>query len=272
MELPIPPEIVVEPHSIEHPFPFYEPGLLERFQLTPFPRADVTAFIAAPIAPPETFPVVREEQPVRERVVPTLNLDDPSLKDIKPEIESPPTPVPLPRVVQHPREIRYYPFDPAYSLRPQPVTLPDMLDEIGKSSILALPLADYDKLSIAGKTKTPYAPFEFVGVPKYAESGLAVMNSADPIDLRELEPDDDIDGIDIQPKPRPITDFLTKPVSAKNKAHCLAEIVSEGQFQWRDRQRRGVAELVDRIKAVNALMHDKSLALPMDDLLEYLKE
>jgi hypothetical protein len=98
------------------------------------------------------------------------------------------------------------------------------------------------------------------------------MAAADPIDMRELEGDDDIDGIDIQPKPRPITDFLTKPVSVKNKSHVLVEIISEGQSQWRERQRRGVNELVERIKALNALMQDKSLALPMDDLLEYLKQ
>jgi hypothetical protein len=147
-----------------------------------------------------------------------------------------------------------------------------MPDEIGKSSILALPLAEYEKMSIAGKTRAPYAPFEFAGVPKFAEAKFMGMNAADPIDLRELEPDDDIDGIDIQPKPRPITDFLTKPVSAKNKAHCIAEVVGEGQSQWRERQRRGVSDLVERIKAVNALMRDKSLELPIDDLLEYLKQ
>jgi hypothetical protein len=98
------------------------------------------------------------------------------------------------------------------------------------------------------------------------------MNAADPIDMRELEPDDDIDGIDIQPKPRPITDFLTKPISTKNKSHTLAEAVSEGQSQWKEKQRKGVNELVERIKVINALMRDKSLAMPLDDLLEYLKQ
>jgi hypothetical protein len=272
MDLPTVAEMKLDPHNIEHSFPFYTPVLVERYQFTPFPRTDITAFVAASIAPPEIFPVVREEQPIRERVVPTLDLEDPSLKDVKPAIESPPTPAPVPRVEQYPREIRYYPFDPSYCLRPQPITLPELPNEIGKSCILALPLAEYEKMSMTGKTKAPFALFEFTGVPKFAEAGLPVMNAADPIDLRELEADDDIDGIDIQPRPRPITDFLTKPLSTKNKSHVLAETVSDGQSQWRDRQRRAVNELVERIKALNALMQDKSLALPMDDLLEYLKQ
>jgi hypothetical protein len=146
-------------------FPFYNPLRVEHYQLTPFTRTEATAYISAPIAIPETFPVVREEQPIRERVVPTLNLDDLSLKDVKPTMESPLPPVPIPHVVQHHHEIRYYPFDPSYCLRPQPIALPDLPNEIGKSSILALPLHH-----LTGKTKALFAPFEFVGVPKFAEA------------------------------------------------------------------------------------------------------
>jgi hypothetical protein len=145
MDPPTPPDVSIDPHPVEHPFPFYMPTPAERFQLTPFPRTDVTVYIAALITPPDTFPVVREEQPVRERAIPTLDLDDPALKDVKPSPESPVAPLPVARVVQHPREIRFYPFDPAYCLRPQPVTLPELPDEIGKSSILALPLTGREK-------------------------------------------------------------------------------------------------------------------------------
>jgi hypothetical protein len=72
--------------------------------------------------------------------------------------------------------------------------LPDVTDEIGKSSILALQLSEHEKMTIASKTK---ALFEFVGVLKFTEFGLPTMGAADPIDLRELEADDDTDGIDI---------------------------------------------------------------------------
>jgi hypothetical protein len=174
--------------------------------------------------------------------------------------------------VQYPRETRYYSFDPSYTLRPQPVTLPELPNEIGRSSLLALPLSEYEKMSTTGKGKSAFAPFEFVGVPNSAEAGLPSFTAPNAIDLRELEPDDDIDGIDVKPKVRPINDFLTKPVSTKNKSHVWAEAIADGQTHWRDRQRKGAHELADKLKAVNSQMRDKSLALPLDELLEYLKQ
>jgi hypothetical protein len=60
--------------------------------------------------------VVREEQPIRKRVVLRLSLDDSTLK-----------------VAKYPRETRYYSFGPAYSLRPQSGSLLELSDEIGRS-------------------------------------------------------------------------------------------------------------------------------------------
>jgi hypothetical protein len=272
MEPPVAPEIAIDPHQVQRSFKMYNPAWVERYQLSPFVRTDVTTYVAAPISPPETFPVVREEQPIRERIVPSLSLDDPTLKEPKAAATAPLAPVPIARIVQYPRETRYYTFDPSYSLRPQPVTLPELPDEIGRSSLLALSLAEYEKMSMTGKTKAPFAPFEFIGVPNIAEAGLTSFSGANAIDLRELEPDDDIDGIDVQPKVRPVTDFLSKSVSAKNKSHVLAEAVAEGQSHWRDRQRKGAHDLAEKQKALNGQMRDKSLTLPLDDLLEYLKQ
>jgi hypothetical protein len=272
MDLPTTPEVTIDAHRSERPFKLYSAGLVERYQLTPFVRTDVTTYIAAEISPPESFPVVREEQPIRDRVAPSLNLDDPMLKEPKPATPAKLEPIPVARIMQYPREVRYYSFDPAYALRPQPVVLPELPDEIGRSSVLALPLSEYEKMSMTGKTRAPFAPFEFIGVPKSAEAALPVMPAASPIDLRELEPDDDIDGIDVRPKVRPITDFLTKPVSTKNKSHALAEAVADGQSYWRERQRKGAQDSLEKMKALNNLMRDKSLGLPLEDLTEYLKQ
>jgi hypothetical protein len=227
----------------------------------------MTTYISAPIAPPEMFPVVHEEQPVRERTIPSFDLD------LETKVEpTPSAPAAAARVIQHPREIRYYSFDPAYRLKPEPTILPELTSEIGKSSILALPLSEYEKMSMTGKTKAPFAPFEFIGVPKFSEARLPVMNAADQIDLKELEADDDIDGIDVTPKVPPITQFLTRPLNTKNKSYALAEAVSEGQSKWRERQRRGVDAVIDTMKGLNELMRDKSLSLPITDLIAYTNQ
>lgn len=281
MELPEAPAVNIEPHHVEKPFDFYVPGLVERYQLTPFLRTDITSYVAAPIAPPESFPTVKEEQPVRERIIPTLDLNDEATKEIINQEEAPPIsavttsadgPLPMPKVIYHPREIRYYDFDPSFDLRPQPIQLPELPDEIGKASVLALPLSEYEKMSLTGKSKAPFAPFEFSGIEKFMDSGLTPMTEADPIDLRELEADDDIDGIDITPKVRPVTDFITKPLNTKNKSHALQEAVTEGQTQWKERQKKGVNELIDRINNLNNLMRDKTLCLPINDLSEYVNQ
>jgi hypothetical protein len=273
LDSPAAPDLNIETHRVEKPFKLYTPGLVERFQLTPFVRTDVTTYIASPIAPPDSFPVVRDEQPIRERVTPSIDIEHPAFRErTPPSIDSTSAPAPVHKVVQHPREVRYYAFDPSYSLRPQPMALPDLPNEIGRSSVSALPLPEYAKMSMTGKTKAPFAPFEFVGTTKFADSGLAQMTGPDAASLRELEPDDDIDGIDVQPKVRPVTDFLTKPVNPKNKSHVLAEAVGEGQSHWRERQKKGVSDLIDKFKALNHLMRDKSLSLPLDDLLEYMQQ
>lgn len=281
MELPETPPVNIEPHHVEKPFEFYVPGLVERFQLTPFTRTDITSYVAAPIAPPESFPTVKEEQPVRERIIPSLDLNDETTKEIISQEEAPPIspnisstegPLPLPKVIYYPREIRYYDFDPSYDLRPQPIQLPELPDEIGRASVLALPLSEYEKMSLTGKSKAPFAPFEFSGIEKFIDSGLTPMTEADPIDLRELEADDDIDGIDVTPKVRPITDFITKPLNTKNKSHVLQEAVTEGQAQWKERQKKGVNELIDRLNNLNNLMRDKTLCLPVNDLSDYVNQ
>jgi hypothetical protein len=270
LEGPPVPEVNMGVHKVEKPFKIYEPGLVERYQLTPFQRTDITAYVATPIAPPETFRIVREEQPVRERTVLSLDLDDPMLAKDKPVAEVP-SGSPQ-KLVVHPREVRYYPWDLAYCLRPQPMTLPDLPMEIGRTSIFALTMMEYEKLSTAGKTKAPFGPFEFSGVPKCCKAKLLPMSGPDPIDLKELSADDDIDGIDVQPVVRPITDFISKPLNIKGKSHALAELVSEDQSQWKERQRKGVSEMVDKFKALNALVRDKELALQIDDLVEFTKQ
>ena len=274
LEIPPAPEVDIQVHRIERPFKQYVPDLVERFQLTPFPRTDINSYVSAPITMPDKFPVVREEQPIRERVLPALKM---------PEPEPQPEPVPEPgklevpvdaqaqpqRVLHHPREVLYYSFDPAYQLRPQPIELPELPDECGKSCILATPLTEYQNLSLAGKTGAPFSPFEFFGVKKFADARLGIMTGPDPIDLRELEADDDIDNIDIKPKVRPVSDFITKPLNTKNKSHVLAEAVSESQTQWREKQRNNVTTLLEKLTAINKLMRDQTLALAIDDLQSY---
>jgi FixJ family two-component response regulator len=43
---------------------------------------------------------------------------------------------------------------------------------------------------------------------------------------------------------RPITDFIAKPLNAKNKSRVIAEAICEGQSRWSDRQRKRVNELI----------------------------
>jgi hypothetical protein len=116
--------------------------------------------------------------------VPTLSLDDPTLKVPKATADSSLTSVPVATVVQYPRKARSYSFGPAYLLRPQPGSLPELPDDIGRSSLLALLLAEYEKMSMTGKTKTAFASFEFVGVPTLADAGLSVMPAAHPLELK----------------------------------------------------------------------------------------
>lgn len=271
LTLPEPPELNIEPHRVEKPFSLYEPNLIEKFQLNPFVRTDISTFVAVPVPPPEHYPTVKEEQPIRERTIPSLDIEE-AIKETVNAPEIPSTTIALPKIVHHPREIKYFEFDPAYCLRPQPISLPDLPDEIGRASILALPLSDYEKMTMSGKSKAPFAPFDFAGVPKFNSNEFQQMTQADPLDLKELEADDDIDNIDIQPKVKPITDFITKPLNTKNKSHVLAEAMTEGQSQWRERQRKGVNELIEKMSNLNNLMKDKSLFLPIGDLEEYMKQ
>ena len=270
LEIPPAPEVDVQVHKIEKPFRTYVPGLVERFQLTPFPRTEINSYVSAPIAMPDKFPVVREEQPVRERVLPALKMPEQQPEEpAKLEVPVDQAHQPPRRVIYHPREVLYYPFDPSYSLRPQPIQLPELPDECGKSSILAMPISEYQKLSMAGKSNAPFAPFEFYGITKFADAHLQMMTGPDPTDLRELEADDDIDNIDIQPKVRPVAEYMTKPVSTKNKSHALAESIAAGQSQWRESQRSNVVDLIDKLTAINKLMRDQTLALSIDDLQSY---
>jgi hypothetical protein len=300
LQFPAFPELHVRLHRIEKPFAYYVPGLVERYQLTPFSRCDTTTYIGAQIALPDSFPTISEEQPVRQRdlhldeilipeavVPPIITPSRPAVterkererekvkdKDVQQSVASDLKPIQIDapaKLIYHPREIAYFQFDPVWELRPQPMDLPELEDESGRASILALTASEYESLTMTGKNG-PYAPFEFTGVTKFADTGFKWMTGPDQVDLRELETDDDIDGIDVRPKPRPITDFMTKQLNTKDKAHALLESVSDGQSGWRDRQRKGVLDWTDKMKNLNSLMRDKKLMIPMDDLLEYLKK
>jgi hypothetical protein len=112
----------------------------------------------------------------------------------------------------------------------------------------------------------------FYSLPTLADAGLFVTPAAHPLDLKQLEQDDDINGIDVQPKLRPITDSLIKPVNTKNKSQVLVEAVADQQLQWRDKQRKGVYELAEKLTGLNGLMRGTSLSLLLDGLLEYMKQ
>jgi hypothetical protein len=47
-----------------------------------------------------------------------------------------------------------------------------------------VPLAKDEKMSMTGKTKMAFVPFEFVAVPTLADAGLSVQPTAHPLDLK----------------------------------------------------------------------------------------
>lgn len=251
---------MIEEHKIEKQFDFYYPGLVERYLLTPFPRTELTTFLPVPVSFPEKFPVVSEEQPIREV----------SLKQFDKEVPIPNVSfeVTLPRVVHYQRETRHFEYSPSFMLRPQPLAVPEIPDEIGKSSMLSLELGQYDSLITSLKTKQPFGPFTFTGFEKFE---LPLLNGPNPIDLHELVDDDGIDNLDISPQPRPFTDFVTKPLATKNKSVVLAEVISDGQLQWRNRQREGAVIVADKISEITKILNDQTLSPRIDDLQEFLK-
>ena len=96
------------------------------------------------------------------------------------------------------------------------------------------------------------------------------MNGPDKIDLKELDKDDDIDNLDIKPKVKPITEFLTKPISQKNKSNQIAESIIEGQSFWHERQRNGVKNMINQFKSINDMIKDKSLKFDYFDLNDFV--
>lgn len=274
------PEINIVAHSPEHEFLLYEPTLYEKFALTPFSRTETSAFVPFPVAQPDIFPSVREEQPIQERVPPPA--------DEQPPVAEPTTSPSISarssgkikaqssqaisfimqttKVVQYPRQMSL--FTPA-ELVPQPVDLPDLDIEIGRSSILALPPAEFAPMMTSGRV-TRVAPFAFVGLQ--GPKKLKPLSGPDPVDLREIEDDDDIDNISVSQNPKPITDFLTKPLESKNKSHILTEAVIDGQGKWKERQRESVRRITESITAMNDMIHDKSIKVTMPDLINFLQE
>lgn len=287
------PILYIEPHSIERPVEYYQAHPVEKYNLTTFPRTEVNAFIHIPIQPPEIYPTVKEEQPVTTR---DIDFDSqpsplprvtslPKSSDVSSTISKSTSTKKLPTVsqadinllqsfppvtIKYPREYRFFDFDPASSLKPQKIDLPPIPIEVGRSSILAIPPSDYEPMFLYSNHQV-ISPFEFSGVPKFAETGLKKMTEPNPIDLRELENDADVDNIDVAPKPKPITEFLQKPVSTKNKSHIIAESVFEGQSKWRERQRNQVKLIIDQINTVNELFEDQSLKLNSSDLQHYFE-
>ena len=176
-------------------------------------------------------------------------------------------------IIQYPREIKFFDSsDPISVLQTEKIDLPDLDIEIGRSCILSMPAADYQPMMLSGKTKS-VSPFTFSGIPKeFADiRSLKPMDGPDPEDLRELEFDDDIDNIDISQKPKPITEFMTKPVETKNKSHIFSEAMVDGQSKWREHQRKEVEELREHISTINNLINDKSLRISTEDLSSYLQ-
>ncbi|KAH0798003.1 uncharacterized protein GO595_009222 [Histomonas meleagridis] len=195
----------IEAYQISRPFPLYSPDFVEQYQLSSFSRTDTTTFIAAPIAPPEKFPYVKEEQPIFERVpsnneFPEKEKEKEKEKEIQQKITNSHSTksfcslsFTFSNILNYPRSTQYYSFDPSYSLIPQIMEFPDLQNEIGKSSILSLPtLEEYEKVSISKSSCV--APFAFAGVPDFF---LSEMSGPESIDLKELENDDDVDGIDV---------------------------------------------------------------------------
>ncbi|EAY14903.1 hypothetical protein TVAG_380130 [Trichomonas vaginalis G3] len=277
------PEINIAPHSPDHEFPLYEPTLIERFSLTPFNRTEINAFVPFTVTPPDIFPTVREEQPIQERVVPTTEenisiIAEPTSSPTQSARSS--TKVKqqssmnlsfvsqTSKIVQYPRETILYSHEPPSELVPRPIDLPDLDIEIGRSSIMALQPQDYTPMMMSGKFKN-VAPFSFAGM---IGGKLKTMSGPVDVDLREIEEDDDIDNINVSQNPKPITDFLTKPVETKNKSHILTEAIIDGQGKWKERQRESVKNLTESITAMNDLIHDKTVKVTMPDLLNFLQE
>ena len=261
--VPDAPSVPLEPNKIEKQVQFYKPGLVERYQLSPFERTDTGAFLPIPIAPPSTYPTVTEEQPVRERAEPILPEDSTvnplASRDIS-------TVLPLPQAYNYPRDIRFFDFDPVFSLRAMPTELPPMENQIGQASILAMPLSDYQGMFLTHKSSVPVAPFTFLG---FSKQKLPQMSGPDPVDMRELEADDDIDNLDVHPKARPASDFIIKPTAQTNKSHAIGKQVVDSQTKWKERQRDGIKKLNEKLTAVNQLMRDKTLELSTDDLQSF---
>jgi len=267
IESPQAPTLSLEAHRIERQMPYYNPGLVEKYQLTKFGRVEMSVFNPITINPPETFPVVYEEQPILERVKPVINGERPLIAYPQ-QLQS----SMIPSTVIYPRDPRFFSFDLVSLLKPEQSELPPIANEIGKASILSLPLTEYETMSIFSKTRTPVSPFSFAGVQTKADPRFKLMNGPDSKDLKELEADDDVDGIDIVPKARPITDFIQKPTSTTNKSHTISEAVLEGQSHWRERQRKNTKDLIDKINNINQLIKDQTMALTSNDLNQYLQQ
>ena len=169
------------------------------------------------------------------------------------------------------RDIRFYEFDSNYLLKPNPIELKPLDNLIGKSTLMSLPLNEYEKFTNNKNIKNFIAPFQFTGLTSNLLK-FNLMNGPNLNDLKELEIDDDIDGLDILPKPKPITDFIQKPISTTNKSHNISESILEGQSQWRDRQRKNVKEFVDKTNIINQLIKDQGILLNVNDLINYLHQ
>jgi len=270
-------EYSIEPFKLERTFSLYKPSLSERFQLGHFPRTDINVFIPIPISPPEAVIVLNEDRKVIERS-PSIESDTSEPVSTKSTSRSrsrntstPITSIPTSqKIIQYPRDPMFYSFDPSSSIAPKMVNVPDIPIEIGFSTITSLKASEYDPFLTFDKSLPKFSPFVFSGIKSFNESGLGIMSGPDPIDLKEIEHEDDIENLDIRPKVKPITEFLTKPVSQKNPSHLLAERVVEGQSNWRDRQRNSVKQLVERLNLIQDTIHDKSLKMDYSDLNEFL--
>ena len=281
------PEVVIEPHAIERPFGFYKPTIIEQYSLTPFSRTEVNAFIKIPVTPPEQFPVVKGEQPVNEitsTIIPSSSQTETptetlsgksSSRSLKSKVFSS-TILPLvsqqSKIIQYPREIRFIDSDPIAELQTTNMQLPDLDIEIGRSSILSMPVSAFQPMMLAGRAKN-VAPFQFIGLPEQFSNTKypKPLSGANDDDLRELEFDDDIDNIDVSYKPKMPTDFMTKPVETKNKSHVYSEAMADGQSKYLERQKKQVQEITNHIKQMNDLIHDKTLKVKTEDLQDYLQ-
>lgn len=262
-EMPIiePPEASVTPHRIEQVVQLVKPGIAEKYQLARTPITNFDTFVPVPISAPEKFPIVTEELPIREEK-PIIT------EEIKFNRKQPENPaLPFPKAVHHVRDIQYMDIEPFYCLRPQPLPLDPIPNEIGCSATLSMTPTIVNQLSLTRNVRSTVVPFSFLGTPHYS---LPLMEGPNEEDLRELAPDDDIDDIDVKPKAKPITDFLKQPTATKNKSHQIVEAVSEGQIQWREKQRKSATELLERTKGLNKLLNDQTLSVGISDVDSFL--